>query len=143
MVVAALAVAGCGAGARDALSDTKWDLVYSDGCVGGFNFDETGGYQHLYICGLTNGSFGVTMDAGSYAAVGGMLYIAAEKATCPTPSSVSAQYTVAGGALTIVTPNGVLVFERNTSNGASFTGTIVYGCFDSTGAFTPSPLIPI
>ncbi len=137
-----LAAVGCGGDPpRDALSGTDWDLIHADGCVTGISFADDGGYAHLYACELTNGQIGTTADVGRYGLGGGTLSLAVAKATCPatTPHAVTASATIQGGTLVISDSSSTTIFERNRSTGGS-SGSLVYGCFDDAGNFTPSPL---
>jgi hypothetical protein len=68
----------------------------------------------------------------------------AAKATCADATkAATVTFNVSGNTLTISDSTGVLVFTRSPPSSGGSGGAATFGCFDSQGNFTPSPLAPI
>jgi hypothetical protein len=139
-------LAGCGgSGDGDPLVGTSWQIVSTASeCVTATAFSSPSTYVLGLVCRLTNGNIGLQQEVGTYSISGSSLTTVAQKATCANATKVATvTFSVSGNTLTISDSNGILLFSRAPPSTGGSSGAATFGCFDSQGNFTPSPLAPI
>jgi hypothetical protein len=121
----------------------KWFMA-GNVCNLGAVFNDESGYEIDVVCLLSDGTYGIEAEVGSYGATDNILDLVPELASCflgdrnYTPYSLS--YTVGANALRLATPSGLTVMDRISSDPAGLgTGTTGggisarYGCAEDDG----------
>ena len=141
MALGALLVMGCGTEAGNQGSVVGlWEAPSGSSCTVAFDFRSDGTYSESLVCTLADGSLGIQVADGTFSTRAGTVTLMADEATCVGWSKLSAEtYTISGTELTLSDSSGVTLLTHETSR----SGTGTYGCFESTGAFTVSPLAPL
>jgi hypothetical protein len=143
-LMAMVVLAGCGGsgGANDAAELPGTWAVGVGSCDIGMTFASGMTYEHDIVCVLPNGaSSGLQTEIGTYSATGTRLTFLVAKATCPAAQkNYYVDYSIDGGRLVLIYSDGVEVMERFSPSG---TALAAFGCYDSSGTFTPGPLAPL
>ena len=148
VVVLVLACVGCGGDSPSDAVVGNWTALSGSACVIDYSFASTGGFAILFGCPLSNGALGTEMQVGTFTVVQNQIQFTTKEATCTDAATLAravpygVAYSLSGSSLTLVYTDSEIVLERSTST-ESTGGQLTYGCFDSTGAFTPHALAPI
>ena len=162
VIVACVALGACSAETGDDSASSSQSLlvgkwwVDGDVCNLAAVFWKEGKYEVDIICDLDDGSAGIEGESGSYAASDNVLDFVPEFASCfledrnYDPYSMS--YTVEQNLLSLVTPSGVVVMDRLTSdpdaltdgsgNGPSGGAIASFGCVEEDG-FYAGEVMPV
>jgi hypothetical protein len=135
-----LVLAGCGGNAPSLVGN--W--IYVNGSSGiAATFRDDGTYVASKLALTSSASADAEIETGTYMAADGTLTTIPQQWTCPGPDPVTAvSYSLDGVDLQVSSPSGVLVMSPN-STPASSNFALTFGCFDSSGSFTPQSLAPV
>lgn len=115
----------------------------SDGSSGaGLSLQKDGTYSLMRGNETSATSADMQITMGTFTAAGSTLTFHPTSSSCPGPVPVeSATYSFDGPNLDLVIPQGVVALTPDKAGG--YQGTIRFGCFDGTGAFTPRAVAPV
>lgn len=141
------AIAGCGGGAAPAPSDRivgDWLFQNADGSAGSaLALKPTGAYSIGLIRVLSSSSVDLEEETGSYSATDSIISMTPSMSSCPGQhAAYVVTYKFVGSAL-VLTDSGVIVSFTPDTPGASGNIVATFGCFQSDGSFSSSPLAPV
>jgi hypothetical protein len=152
VLACALLAVGCGGGdSPSSRLEGEWlARDAADATVGyGINFLANGTYSKATVVvtaadqASNSGSANLVEEAGTFSATQTLITFSPTQNTCPGPDpAYSLAYEFIGPNLTLVGTAGAETFAPNTST-TTATLTIRFGCYDSAGNFTVSPLATV
>lgn len=140
ILVSGFAMFGCGDDSESAQDRLQGSWAAEDTgdefCAYNIEFDGSD-IEVAYGCELEDESLGIEMQRGTFKVNGDEIEWTATAASCEgvTAGPETLQFEFVGEKLRIMSPDGVLLMERN--KGTSGTGGAEFGCFDEEGFFEP------
>jgi hypothetical protein len=140
-----VSIVGCGGSSSpgDRLVG-NWLYVASSGNAGiAADYSSNGTYVAALMVLTSTTTAEAQVEKGTYSVSGDQLTSVPTEWTCPGPDAIdTATFSFSGSDLLISTSSGVIALTPNTAPvDTSF--VLTYGCFDSSGNFTASPLAPV
>jgi hypothetical protein len=142
LVLCVAFLVACGGGGDPAAYEGNWIAQVSDACVVGVNID---GEQLRYglLCPRSANAVDVEALNGVITASSGDSFtVRYTEGTCPTVDAQveTIRYSASGDTLSLLFPEGAVVFARNDAAGMTTGLVATNGCFDDDGGFAPMPL---
>ena len=124
------------------IEGTAWVSSVSEHCGFALVFENADAYRWLYTCSVTQGESPVYVEDGTFAVRNARITLVPHAASCPTAAPrtdhLSVEIQPGSGSLTLGDRSFVKI-----APGAGDASTWNTGCFDTSGAFTPTPLAPL
>jgi len=148
LAFAVLCIATLGCGGNSSLSDTlqgTW-IDTSDPaaiCANGLEFSGAV-MKFISLCATGNSSGNAQESDGDFTADGSHLSVHFVRSSCAlsaTDRQWDVEYSFVSGKLRLMDTSAVVLLERD--NAEPLAGAFTFGCFDSTGTFSPRPVTPL
>jgi len=144
IAVALLAVACSSASGGGSPSlDGTWYYVNAAGTAGiGATFNQDGSYVAEDLALTSSTSANVRAEKGTFSVSGNAITLTPKESSCPGPDPIyHLSYSFQGSNLELAEPSGGVVLQPDTQTASN--AAITFGCFDSSGNFTPEPLAAV
>jgi hypothetical protein len=135
----------CGGSGNGAPSlDGSWAYTSAGGAFGyAYTFNSDGTYSAELLSLTSANSEDAYAETGTFTSTSDTIALTPNQASCGGPDPAYAySYSLQGDTLVLTDPSGIVSYERTTASSGP-NESIVLGCFDSTGAFTPTPMAPV
>lgn len=153
LALTALSSVGCGGGDGPGLVG-QWQFTASDTAGASITFKDDGTYvaQEIQITNVVTDGSGNPVsvsandqeEAGTYVEDGWSITFTPASSSCSgSDPAYTLTYAFSGDSLVLSSPGHVTTFVRSSASPPGVTYSVATGCFDPSGAFTASAVMPV
>jgi hypothetical protein len=147
VLASVLLMAGCGSSSSGSSTPSlyqTWEDLSANGENGQFLvFSQSGGYVHSILATTSSANvFDAEIEQGTFTISGQTMTLTPTQWTCTGAyAPYTATFNISGQTLEFVVNGAILGLQPDTATAGQ--GTLVEGCFGSTGGFTQQALAPV